>query len=93
MSNNPRLFMTVLLNLLFGFVPALILGASMAAGTDDDPRHRRIFLLVYGLWAFTLAIGNWIQSGSLFWIGLWVVFGVIAIVWWAASRERPSASP
>jgi hypothetical protein len=79
MSNNPRLFMTVLLNLLFGFVPALILGASMAAGTDDDPRHRRVFLLVYGLWAFTLAIGNWIKSGSGFWIGLWIVFGVVAL--------------
>lgn len=51
----------------------------MAAGTDDHPRHRRVFLLVYGLWAFTLAIGNWIKSGSLFWISLWIVFGAVAL--------------
>jgi hypothetical protein len=79
MRNNPRLSMTILLNLLFGLAPMLILGASQAAGTDDHPRHRRVFLLVYGLWALTLAIANWIKSGSLFWIGLWVVFGAIAL--------------
>src|SRR5688572_10001960 len=79
MSNNPHLFMTILHNLLFGFAPILILGASIAAGTDDDPRHRRVFLLVYGLWAFTLAIANWIKSGNLFWIGLWIVFGIAAL--------------
>lgn len=62
----------------------------MAAGTDDHPNHRRVFVLVYGLWAFTLAIGNWIKSGSMFWIALWVTFGAIAIVWWAASRGRSS---
>ena len=74
--------MTIALNLIFGLIPTLILGASMAAGTDagdDGPRHRKVFLLVYGLWAFTLAIGNWIKSGSLFWIGMWVVFGVVAL--------------
>ena len=71
--------MTHALNFVFGFVPLLILGASMAAGTDDSPRHRSVFLLVYALWAFTLAIGNWIKSGSLFWIGLWIVFGVVAL--------------
>ena len=80
--------MTILLNLLFGLAPILILGASIAAGTDDDPRHRRVFLLVYGLWAFTLAIANWIKSGSRFWIGIWLLFGLTAIVWWVASRER-----
>lgn len=71
--------MTTLLNLLFGLAPLLILGASQAAGTDDGPRHRRVFLLVYGLWAFTLAIGNWIKSGNTFWIVLWIVFGVVAL--------------
>ena len=80
--------MTILLNLALGFIPALILGASIAAGTDDDARHRRVFLLVYGLWAFTLAIGNWIKSGSPFWIGVWIVFGVIALAL-SFRRERP----
>ena len=84
--------MTILLNVLFGFVPALILGASWAAGMEDDRSHRRVFLLVYGLWAFTLAIANWVKNGSDFWIGLWVTLGVIAIVWWVASRERSSES-
>lgn len=79
--------MTIALNLLLGFVPPLILGASMAAGTDDGPRHRSVFMLVYGLWAFTLAIGNWIKSGSLFWIGLWIVFGTVALT---LSFRRPA---
>ena len=80
--------MTVLINLALGVIPTLILGASIAAGTDDDARHRRVFLLVYGLWAFTLAIGNWIKSGSVFWIGLWVAFGVIAVAL-SFRRVRP----
>ena len=75
----------LLLNLALGFIPALILGASIAAGIDDDARHRRVFLLVYGLWAFTLAGWNWIESGHLAWIAVWLVFGVIALV---LSRRR-----
>ncbi len=71
--------MNLALNLLLGFVPTLILGASIAAGVDDDAHHRRVFLLVYGLWAFTLAGWNWIKSGHLGWIVLWAVFGAIAL--------------
>jgi hypothetical protein len=71
--------MTIVLNLALGFIPALILGASFAAGMEDDARHRKVFLLVYGLWAFTLAGWNWVKSGNVFWIGLWVVFGVVAL--------------
>ena len=73
--------MTIAVNLLLGFVPLLIYGASLAAGTEDDRRHRSVFLLVYGLWALTLAIGNWLQLGLTFWTGLWLVFGVGALVW------------
>ena len=75
----------LVLNLFLGFIPALILGASIAAGIDDDARHRRVFLLVYGLWAFTLAGWNWIESGHLAWIWLWGVFGALALV---LSRRR-----
>ena len=89
MSNNPHFFMTLLLNLVFGLAPILILGASMAAGTDDHPRHHRVFLLVYGLWAFTLAIGNWIKNGSAFWISLWLIAGAVAL----AISFRPQARP
>ena len=82
--------MILILNLLLGFVPTLILGASIAAGTEDDAHHRRVFLLVYGLWAFTLAGWNWIKSGHVAWIVLWIVFGVIALVLYATQRGQPT---
>lgn len=72
--------MTFLLNLLLGIIPTLILGASIAAGVEDDARHRRVFLLVYALWAFTLAGWNWLESAHVAWIGLWAVFGLVALV-------------
>jgi hypothetical protein len=80
----------LVLNLLLGFIPTLILGASIAAGVDDDARHRRVFLLVYGLWAFTLAGGNWIKSGHVAWIVLWAMFGLIALALYATSGRQPS---
>lgn len=70
--------MTIVLNLVLGIIPTLILGASIAAGIEDDDRHRRVFLLVYGLWAFTLAGWNWLESSHIAWIALWLAFGVIA---------------
>jgi hypothetical protein len=70
---------TLLLNLLLGIIPTLILGASIAAGVEDDARHRRVFLLVYALWAFTLAGWNWLESAPVAWIIVWVVFGLVAI--------------
>jgi hypothetical protein len=71
--------MTFVLNLLLGIVPTLILGASIAAGVEDDAHHRRIFLLVYGLWAFTLAGWNWLESSHVAWIIVWAAFGAIAL--------------
>lgn len=85
--------MTLLLNLLLGFIPTLILGASIAAGVEDDARHRRVFVLVYGLWALTLAGWNWLESAHVAWVILWAAFGVTAIVWLAATRSRSSATP
>jgi hypothetical protein len=82
--------MTLLLNLLLGIVPTLILGASIAAGVDDDARHRRVFLLVYGLWALTLAGWNWIESGQIVWIVLWATFGVVALGLFAMRRGQPT---
>ncbi|HVE72276.1 MAG TPA: hypothetical protein VNI54_12985 [Thermoanaerobaculia bacterium] len=72
--------MTLLLNLVLGFIPTLILGASIAAGVEDDARHRRVFLLVYALWAFTLAGWNWLESAHVAWVVIWVVFGLMALV-------------
>lgn len=66
-------------NLLLGIVPTLVLGASIAAGTTDDKHHRRVFLLVYGLWSITLAMWNWMRSAPGVWIVLWLVAGVIAL--------------
>jgi hypothetical protein len=77
---------TILLNLLLGIVPTLILGASIAAGVDDDAGHRRVFLLIYGLWAFTLAGWNWIESSHVAWIVVWALFGAIAMAMWLRRR-------
>jgi hypothetical protein len=71
--------MTLLLNLALGLVPTLILGASIAAGVDDDAHHRRVFLLVYGLWAITLALWNWLESAHVAWVVVWAAFGVVAL--------------
>ena len=79
--------MTIVLNLLLGFVPALILGASIAAGIEDDAGHRRVFLLIYGLWAFTLAGWNWLESAHVAWIVLWALFGAVSLGLWL--RRRP----
>jgi hypothetical protein len=73
--------MTILLNLVLGFVPTLILGASIAAGVEDDANHRRVFLLVYALWAFTLAGWNWLESAHPAWVVVWVAFGLVALAW------------
>ncbi|HEX6641512.1 MAG TPA: hypothetical protein VF215_10395 [Thermoanaerobaculia bacterium] len=78
--------MTILLNVLLGFIPTLILGASIAAGVDDDAGHRRVFLLIYGLWAFTLAGWNWLESAHVAWIIVWAAFGVVALALWLRRR-------
>lgn len=78
--------MTILLNLLLGIIPTLILGASIAAGIEDDAGHRRVFLLIYGLWAFTLAGWNWLESAHVAWIVLWALFGVVAMGMWLRRR-------
>lgn len=76
------------MNVIFGVVPLLILGGSIAAGIDDDRQHRRMFALVYGLWAVTLAMWNWMRSWPAAWIATWLAAGVIAlaIVWRTAKR-------
>ena len=75
-----------LLNLTLGGIPAAVLAVSIAAGTEDDRHHRRVFLLVYGLWAITLAMWNWMRSAPMGWIVLWLVAGVGAVAV-AASRK------
>jgi hypothetical protein len=76
----------LVLNIVFGLIPTFILGASIDAGVDDDRQHRTMFLLVYGLWALTLSMWNWMRSYPIAWIVVWAVFGVVAII---ASRARP----
>jgi hypothetical protein len=74
--------MTLFLNIVLGLIPTLILGASIAAGVDDDAGHRRVFLLIYALWAFTLAGWNWLESAHVAWVGLWAIFGAVALFLW-----------
>lgn len=68
-----------ILNVVFGLIPTLILGGSIAAGVDDDRHHRRTFVLIYGLWSITLAMWNWMRSAPLAWIVLWLVAGIVAL--------------
>jgi hypothetical protein len=79
--------MTIFLNLVLGFIPTLILGASIAAGIEDDAAHRRVFLLVYALWAFTLAGWNWLESAHAAWVVVWAVFGAGALILWLIRRR------
>jgi hypothetical protein len=79
---------TIAINLVLGVLPALILGASFAAGVEDDRHHRRMFLLVYGLWAITLAMWNWMRSAPVGWIVLWLVAGVATLTWSRLLRVR-----
>jgi len=76
------------LNIVFGLIPTMILGGSIAAGIDDDRRHRRMFLLVYGLWSITLAMWNWMRSAPPAWIALWLVASVAAFGAVFAIRSR-----
>jgi len=78
----------LLLNLALGVLPALILGASFAAGIEDDVHHRRMFLFVYGLWAVTLAMWNWMRSAPVGWIVLWLVAGLGTLAWSRLLRVR-----
>jgi hypothetical protein len=79
----------LLFNLLLGILPALILGASWAAGIADDRQHRLMFLLVFGLWALTLSMWNWMRSAHPAWIAGWAAVGVIALAVRAIAAKRP----
>jgi len=80
--------MPALINIALGVLPLLILGGSIAAGIDDDRRHRTMFLLVYGLWALTLAMLNWMRSWPAAWIAVWAAAGVISLAM-ATIRRAP----
>lgn len=75
----------LVVNVVLGLVPLLILGASFAAGTEDDRHHRRAFLLVLGLWSLTLAMWNWMRSAPVGWIAFWGAAGAASL---AAFRMR-----
>lgn len=71
--------MHIAFNLILGILPTLVLAGSIAAGIDDDRHHRRIFLLVYGLWAVTLAMWNWMRSAPVAWAIVWLVAGIATL--------------
>jgi hypothetical protein len=72
--------MILALNLVLGVLPFVILGASWAAGAEDDRRHRRTFLFVYGLWSITLAMWDWMRSAPAAWIVVWLIAGVGSLI-------------
>jgi len=78
----------ILFNVVLGLLPTFVLAGSIAAGIDDDRAHRRMFVFVYGLWAVTLAMWDWMRSAHIAWIALWAVAGVVALGWLVASKKR-----
>jgi len=82
---------SILLNVVFGLIPTMTLAWSIAAderksgrervvaSTDDRTHQHVMFALIYGLWALTLAMWNWMRGESPLWIGLWLVFGVAGL--------------
>jgi hypothetical protein len=90
----------LILNIVFGLIPTLTLGWSMAAderkpaadrvvSTSSDRRQQStMFLLVYGLWALTLAMWNWMRGYQPAWIAVWAVAGVVGLVWYGARKRR-----
>ena len=80
--------LALLINILLGIVPTVILGASIAAGIDDDRQHRRMFILVYGLWAITLSMWNWMRTAPVGWVVAWGAAGVAALGWVMMRRDH-----
>ena len=79
----------LLLNIFLGLFPTFALGASVQLDADDDAlRQRKVFLLVYGLWALTLAMGNWMRGTPIAWVVLWSVAGVAGLAWSFATKVR-----
>ena len=75
-------------NIVLGILPTIVLAGSIAAGVDDDRAHRRMFVFVYGLWAITLAMWNWMRSAHPAWIAVWGIFGVAALIATAVDSRR-----
>jgi len=82
----------ILFNIVLGLLPTFVLAGSIAAGIDDDRAHRRTFIFVYGLWAITLSMWNWMRSAHIAWIVLWGVAGVAALAWCFATRRNARES-
>ena len=79
--------MHLFFNIALGIVPTLVLASSIAAGVADDARHRRMFLMIYGLWAVTLAMWNWMKSYPVAWVIVWGAAGLLAFVITALRRR------
>jgi hypothetical protein len=43
---------------------------------------------VYGLWAITLAMWNWMRSAHVAWIAVWGILGVAALIATAVDARR-----
>ena len=93
--------MVLALNIFLGCFPTFALAWSMAAderkpapervavSDADRSRQRTMFLLVYGLWALTLAMWNWMRSAPVAWIVLWAFAGLVALGISYRSRRKP----
>jgi hypothetical protein len=90
----------ILFNIFLGFIPTFALAWSMAADESkpvaervvasnaDRVKQRTIFLLVYGLWAVSLAMWNWMRTYPTGWIAFWALAGIIALGMSTQRRAR-----
>jgi len=89
----------LILNIVFGLIPTLTLAWSMAAderkpaadrvvsSSADRRQQSTMFLLVYGLWALTLAMWDWMRGYPPAWIAVWGLAGVVGLVWYGARKR------
>ena len=99
MSGDTLRLSPIVFNILLGFIPTFALALSIAAderkpvaervvaSDADRSQQRTIFLLVYGLWAVSLAMWNWMRTYPIGWIIFWSAAGIIALGF-ATKRRR-----
>lgn len=80
------------MNIVLGFFPTLALAWVIAADArvkpgervvndeDDSRAQRKIFLLIYALWAPTLAMWNWMRSVAPAIVVFWLCAGGVSAV-------------
>lgn len=92
--------MTLLVNVVLGLFPTLALAWVIAADARANPEERvvaderdshaqrRIFLLIYALWAPTLAMWNWMRSVTSLVVAFWLVAACVSAALYFLERRK-----